>query len=144
MSAASVVVLPLPVGPTTRPMPCFLVTFWRSDSTTSVGSPTCSECNVVPKHPDGYPDPLMRKMALNPESAAAEGAARVLSFTGEIDLPLGDQPMPEVATFTLFPLEALINSALAIQQLQYLGNSINRQFPPLLVRAGRTATVGIN
>jgi hypothetical protein len=52
--------------------------------------------------------------------------------------------MPEVATFTLFRLEALINGALAIQKLQYLGNSVNSQFPPLLGGAGRTAAVGIN
>src|SRR5258708_39068503 len=83
-------------------------------------------------------------MALNSKSSAAEGAGRVLSFTREIDLPLGDQAMPEVATFTLFPLEAFINSALAIQQLQYLGNSVYRQFPPLLIGAGRTAPAGLN
>ena len=83
-------------------------------------------------------------MPLNSKSSAAERTGWVLSFTGEIDLPLGVQAMPEIATFTLFRFEALINRTLAIQQFKYRGNSVNRQFSPLLVGAGRTTSVGIN
>src|ERR1700730_1067889 len=82
-------------------------------------------------------------MGLDAEPPYAQRTARILTFTGEIDLPFSDQALPKVTSFSIFGPRA-VQGAVRVKQLKYLRERVRRELSPLFTRTSRTAAIGVD
>src|SRR5476649_1960518 len=83
-------------------------------------------------------------MGLNPEAPHPQRATLFFAFTGEVYLQVNHQAAPEVRDLIIRRLKTRKNGSVAIEDLEYIRESVLREFPPLLTRRSRTTAVGVD